>query len=194
MSTSTIFFRQHESSTPPSIEEVKPKIINLSSYKLDTHQIDLLKLGTKFCPTPKANIIELKNDLKEFERKLRIKEKFLDTDLIDESLVRNTSTYFPEKGTNKELEDFFKRLWDLHLGIKSNIKDNLSAKQKKALNDLINNKEIIIKEADKGNAIVIMNKDYYIAKIQEMLNDTENYEPMEKKHGQYNHILYKKAM
>ena len=147
---------------------------------MDTHQIDLLKLGTKFCPTPRANIIELKNDLKEFERKLRIKENFLDSDLTDESLVRNTSTYCPEKGTNKELDDFFKRLWDLQLGIKSNIKDNLSAKQKKALNDLINNKEIIIKEADKGSAIVIMNKDYYITKIQEMLNDTENYEPMKK--------------
>ena len=32
-------------------------------------QINLLKLGEKFCPTPKRNTGELQKDLKRFERK-----------------------------------------------------------------------------------------------------------------------------
>ena len=37
--------------------------------------MNLLKLGLKFCPTPKSNI-ELRKDLKEFERKFRLIEIF----------------------------------------------------------------------------------------------------------------------
>ena len=56
----------------------KLKIINLSTYKLNKNQSfsKLLKLGLKFFPTPKSNIREPKKDLKEFERKLRLIEKF----------------------------------------------------------------------------------------------------------------------
>ena len=35
---------------------IKPNIINLSIYKLNTNQIDLLKLGLKFCPTPNSKM------------------------------------------------------------------------------------------------------------------------------------------
>ena len=61
---------------------IKPKIINLPTYKLNKNQINFLKLGLKFCLTPKSNIGELKNDLKEFEIKCRLIEKFNNKKMI----------------------------------------------------------------------------------------------------------------
>ena len=64
---------------------------------------------------------------------MRIKEKFLDSNFIDESLVRNTSTYCPEKGNNKELDDYFEKLWDLQLEAKPDIKITYHQNKEKLL-------------------------------------------------------------
>ena len=158
----------------------KPSIINLSTYKLTTEQIDILKLGLKFCPTPKSNITELKGDLKEFERKFRLLEMFHNTDAKDNSLVKNKSNFHPNKGLNKDLDAFFDKLGNIDLKENKNVKNNLSHEQQKALEELKNNSEIVIKEADKGSAIVIMDREYYKEKIQTMLEDPQSYRPIDK--------------
>ena len=43
-------------------------MINLSSKRLTERQINLLRRGLKFTPTPKPNTIELKSDIQEFTR------------------------------------------------------------------------------------------------------------------------------
>ena len=48
-----LFFKRRNKPKTTPIENVKPKIINLSSTKLSQDQINILKLGLKFCPTPK---------------------------------------------------------------------------------------------------------------------------------------------
>ena len=57
-----MIFRQHRPNKRISLSNntnsIKPKIINLSTYKVNTNQIDLRKLGLKYCPTPKNNIGE----------------------------------------------------------------------------------------------------------------------------------------
>ena len=45
--------------------------------------------------------------------------------------------------------------------IKHSCKDNLSTQQLRTLKTLKNNPNIIIKPADKGGAVVVMNKDLY---------------------------------
>ena len=57
---------------------------------------------------------------------------------------------------------------------KKSIKNNISQKQKQALRNIRENENIIIKEADKGSAVVIFDKTYYKTKIQEILNDETN--------------------
>ena len=47
---------------------------------------------------------------------------------------------------------------------KVNLHDNLSSNQRRALCDLKRNNDIVIKPADKGGSIVIMNKDNYMEK------------------------------
>ena len=48
---------------------------------------------------------------------------------------------------------------------------NLTKNERKALDSLANDMSIVIKEADKGGGIVIMNKDFYKTKFLEMLDD-----------------------
>ena len=50
-------------------------------------------------------------------------------------------------------------------------KNNLSYKQKQAIKNLQENENIIIKEADKGSAVVIIGKTYYRTIIKKILND-----------------------
>ena len=55
-------------------------------------------------------------------------------------------------------------------------KDNLSHGERQTLLDLRNNKSIVIKPADKGGAIVILNRTDYITKDESHLSDTITYE------------------
>ena len=53
---------------------------------------------------------------------------------------------------------------------------NLNDKQKLALKQLKENSNIVIKPADKGVVIVVMNKDMYLSKMHTMLDDPSTYE------------------
>lgn len=55
---------------------------------------------------------------------------------------------------------------------------NLTKDEAKALSELKNNHEIIIKKADKGGAIVIMDRDLYIAEGLRQLNNPKYYKPL----------------
>ena len=55
------------------------------------------------------------------------------------------------------------------------MRQNIPRSQKQALNTLQKDTGIVIKEADKGGAIVIMDKNYYKEKILEQLNDRNFY-------------------
>lgn len=66
------------------------------------NQISLLSRGPKFCPTTKGNFLEAKADLKEFTRKLKLKEMFHNVTYEDVSVVKNKSNLNPAT-TNKDL-------------------------------------------------------------------------------------------
>ncbi|XP_033762626.1 uncharacterized protein LOC117344085 [Pecten maximus] len=148
----------------------------------------VLSKGMKFCPTPsEQDNTQLKTDLLEFCRRLRLNEKFFKEGTSDDSskeepIVKNKSNYNPPKSSNCQLEDVIDSLKKLPLDNKGNsssnkrIKSNLSFNQQRAIDDLRKDDSIIIKEADKGGAVVIMNKTYYCEKIIEMLTDGDFYE------------------
>ena len=56
------------------IEIVKPKIFNLPSRTLPRCQTDILLRGLTFTPTPKRNNIELKSNIQNYTRRLRLAE------------------------------------------------------------------------------------------------------------------------
>ena len=110
---------------------------------------------------------------------MRLKEYFFDEDNLDISLVRNPGEFIPPS-RNKELDQFIDSIQNLSLkqwGTKK-IRSNLSPDESQSLKLLKNRNNIEIKEADKGSAIVIMDKTFYREKITDMLSDTETYATM----------------
>ena len=51
-------------------------------------------------------------------------------------------------------------------------RSNLTKEEQNALQELIGDSEILIFEADKGGAVVVMDRTYYVDKILEKLNDS----------------------
>ena len=86
----------------PKAPPARPTIINISGRPLTPGQISLLSKGPKYCPTTKDNYINVKADIKEFTRKLNLREQFHDQSFIDTSLVKKKSNYTPHS-SNKEL-------------------------------------------------------------------------------------------
>ena len=56
--------------------------------------------------------------------------------------------------------------------------NNLSKKEYLALKDLIKNRDLIIQKADKGNTVVILNKNDYIFKIKVILSDSSKFQKL----------------
>ena len=84
--------------------------MNLSSRKLTDDEITLLNRGLKFVPTPKSsNILDLEIDIKEFVRKLKLKEFFYNNRTgynsdEPESIVVPKSNFIPYKVKSPALD------------------------------------------------------------------------------------------
>lgn len=72
------------------------KLINISDRILTKEEEVILQRGLKFTPTPfKANLEEMKEDISEFTRKVRLAEFFFDKeDKSDDSLVKTVATLY----------------------------------------------------------------------------------------------------
>ena len=119
-------------------------------------------MGLKFTPTPETgNFSETEKDVIDFCRKLRLKEYI--------SLVRNKFYFTPETGRNKILDTYtclspLQKKCVNQFQKKTNTL-NITQEQRNAIKSLAEDTSIIIKEADKGGGIVLMNTDFYKRKI-----------------------------
>ena len=59
-------------------------------------------------------------------------------------------------------------------------KDNISTGERQALKELSRNKSIILKKSDKGNTTVLMSRQDKLNEGQALLNDSNNYRPLDK--------------
>ena len=59
---------------------------------------------------------------------------------------------------------------------KMNPQQNLSKEELAALTNLSKNKDLIIQKSDKGNSAVIVDKDTYIKRMENLLSDQRNFE------------------
>ena len=83
----------------------------MSSVSLTPSQIQILSKGLKFTPTPQRNLPEMEKDIKDFNRKLRLVEFFLENpelDTPDSSLVKSKSNFCPPQNRNSPLESVIK--------------------------------------------------------------------------------------
>ena len=160
----------------------KPKIYNLSHKVLSQQHVNVLRRGLKFTPTPLPNKIELKNDVQQFSRKLRLLEFFYKENesdkekSSDDSIIKNKSAFNPPRNRDKILDQNIDSLNSLNFpDLQKAPKSNLSKLEWAAINDLKNDKNIEIKETDKGESVLILLKSHYKSMILSQLNDEKTY-------------------
>ena len=154
-------------------------VVNLSNYELTEHEIALLSKGLKFIPTPtRTNKTELLADIKKFGRRMRLKEFFLDQndDQFNYTKVdlRKPSKFTPKPGREPALDFYLKSLERVILNSEARkCKFNVSKEERDAIIGLRKNKNIVIFEADKGGAVVIMNKQDYVTEALKHLDSKD---------------------
>ena len=169
-------------------------VVNLSTHTLSEHETSVLTRGLKFCPTrPSVDDLELRTDLDKFARRLRLKVHFLKEDeddandftpdgsLLNHPLLKRESFYTPPPGQDPFLDAYITSVQtDIIHGIKPKTYRNISREEHKALNDIKNNRSIVVKEADKGSAVVIQDRDDYVHECMRQLNNTTHFKRLTK--------------
>ena len=162
-------------------------VVNHSSTILNIHEISVLNKGLGFVPSHyKPKFQTINDDILRFERKLQIHFHFnkdLDPDCkiikpIVKKPLEGNSDWWPRilnphitKMCHKLKEFIFTSCNKFHSA------HNLSKSEIQALNSLKANKSIIIKKADKGGGIVVLDNLSYLEQITTLLHDTQTYLP-----------------
>ena len=106
---------------------------------------------------------------------MRLAEFFLDEENTDESLARNPSTFTPKPGRNKELDSFLENVKRINPRTTPINTSNIHKTEREAISQLTEDESIIIKEADKGGGVVVMDKEFYRKMLLAHLDDPETY-------------------
>ncbi|CAJ0964743.1 unnamed protein product [Ranitomeya imitator] len=164
----------------------------------DFYRVTRSQKGLFFCPSYKFDTFNMDMDIHCFYRRLRLLVHFdssetspVTTSDTSRSLIsshslglRNKSTYRPPRSSHAVeafigfIEQSFSKLCQDIEAHKLHTSTNLSAPDFQALQTLRNDKNIIIKPADKGGAIVVMNKSDYTKEIHRQLHDDTVYRPL----------------
>ncbi|KAM7176581.1 uncharacterized protein RBU57_002185 [Macrochelys suwanniensis] len=153
-------------------------------------------------------MIQFCGDLESYFRRLRLKEYFQQTSVQHtnpqnpsyQNYKKKDSAWTPPEGRNNKLDfyiDCFRRRARAEIVEKQNhLPHNLSRAEHNAINSLRNNSNIIIKKADKGGAVVIMNKlEYEQEAVRQLCNSTFyrplSSDPTEEYQKKLHHLLQK---
>ena len=163
-------------------EIIKPKIFNLSSKTLSKYETNILLCGLKFTPTPKRNNIELKSNIQNYTRRLRLAEFFQNKEANDseENLFQRQSTFTQPRNRDRDLDHQIDAPNNLNLEkMETKSKSILSNMEQKELSKLINDETIVTKPADKGGAVVILSTGHYQSMIMQHLLDENTYKKVD---------------
>ncbi len=162
-------------------------VVNLSNVELTYAEFNVLNRGLGFVPShTRYSPSMLAADIDRFERKLQLFHFFAskgdDIDMFDtndsDNVFRPTSTWMPSK-LSSSISAFCQRIHtDLVKLLLKPPRPNLPPKEVQALKDLRSRDDIVIKPADKGGGICVLDAIDYQTKIYTMLNDTSIYEPV----------------
>ena len=158
------------------ISDSKPNIINLSKFNFNSSQIKVLEKSSKFCPTPiYSDLLELEVNTKEFLRKVELKTLFTtSSDRGNQCLVKEKGAYIPPECKDPFLSVVLTQMKNVAENLEEypvgRVYDNMTQEERRALNELIANDDIVIKTADKGASWVILDKQFYVEAMEKTLN------------------------
>ena len=170
--------------------------MNLSKYSLNTDEINLLDLGLSFVPTiNKVRYSDIDKSLHKLIRSLKLRDYFDDDD--DRAPVpydTNTKTFtrpsdwVPKNkflgAATKQLISELRETTETILReypIKDNAylihntKHNITLEQRRAIGKLRANEDIIVKSADKGGMVCVLNSSSYMTEAHRQLHNTKYY-------------------
>ena len=159
-------------------------VVNLSSHQLTENETILLSKGLNFCPVPgPINETKLSEELDNFARGLRIKEHFGSKEVEGGDEVSSDSDSedaCDNRFVKKTFIDNVKS--DILRTVKVNTDtfDNLTPGERTVLQNLRSNEDIIIKPADKGSSVVVMDKSAYIREVECQLSDDRFFYKLDK--------------
>jgi len=181
---------------------LSPFTYNLSSVTIDDTSVSLLDLGLKFIPTPLSiPLLSQHLPIERVIRNIKLKDYFFhhprpedSNDWVKVPFVA-PSTFTPRDSLLSDLTlcnilDIRKFKADTIRPLSSDplkpkilrlpaFSKNLSTAQSEALKSLKSNSNIIIQEADKGGAVVIMDSNLYIQEGLRQLNNSKYYLPID---------------
>lgn len=178
-----------------SIPQKSRFTMNLSSLPLQQAELDILDRGLTFIPTstthPVQNIYTLCNRL---IRNIKLKDYFADEEqdgTFDPTVPTfkkpsqwsppNSSLSQPTLDTINRIANSTQRLLQRRKLIRGKSirllqqKQNLSTEERHILKRITKNRNIVIKPADKGSSVVVMDKQAYIREAYRQLHDTRYY-------------------
>ena len=158
-------------------------VINLSStFRPHPRHLKILRKGLSFIPTPPINNqkVSLRAYLSDYHRRLKLLSHFEGRQTKDPPPFNPKSTWEPNPSSlPKELLTLFLRDHStLRAAQPKPVESNLSDMERQALEELQQNTSIIIKPADKGSAIVILDREQYVKEALRQLQNTEYYQPL----------------
>ena len=110
-------------------------------------------------------------------------------------MVKNKSNFVPQKNRNQALDEFIKSVENIPLNSKDKrVKDNISRHERNSILSLSADKDIIIKEADKGGSVIIMDTDHYKSMVNDILMDESYYEKLRNDPQKETRIKYEKLI
>ncbi len=160
-------------------------IVNLSSSTLSIEQRAVLLRGLSFVPTPqnvRTQKFELLQGLQKYHRRLKL-ETFFEGKKSNKKKLPFThgSEWTP---TLSSLPPHVRSLIRADIYAFSHLnwglieKQNLTTREKQAVKELQKNNKLVIKPADKGNAVVLMNKEDYPWEGKRQLEVKDHYKPL----------------
>ena len=155
-------------------------VINLSNHNLSNDEISVLNRGLTFVPTPFISLDPIVESVEKFSRSLKLNNYFS----TRPNLGNHTRSVFTEKSTWTPPDSTIdKPVLDCINSISNDIKNlsiqkeinNLNKIEFQAIKNLKNKPEIVIKKADKGSAVVVMDKCNYVSEGHRQLSNPLHY-------------------
>ena len=108
-------------------------------------------------------MFDIKSDTKVFTRKLKLRERFCGVHYNDEILVKsksniNVNTAIPELSNISNILE--QTIYNTIEPTINNVNDDLTKEERKALKELQEDQDLVIRKFDKGNTLVLMDNDY----------------------------------
>ena len=184
MAQSFKLVRQEGISDHVESTELDKNIINLSKYELSIHETSLLNRGLSFIPTPKITKMPILEAAESFSRKLKLQNFFNARPVLKNSYTKlpftgKSNWTPPDDKIDPEVITCISKLTKEINDLKIQDEDkNIKPAEIAALNKLSRNSEVVLKKADKGSSIVVMDKKDYLFEGYRQLKNEQHYKPI----------------